>query len=147
LSLPWDKPLSDWMMPEVALRDIAVGPSRHLVKFVDADDRLWALKDLPPRIAVREYEVLRRKEELGLPAVRPAGLVVQPDFDTAILVTQYLEGSWQYRRLLMRLPPDQPTHRARLFDAMANLLVNGVVQHRHDQAVVVDSCPSRHFGM
>jgi hypothetical protein len=40
LSLPWDKPLSDWMMPEVALRDIAVGPSRHLVKFVDADDRL-----------------------------------------------------------------------------------------------------------
>ncbi len=147
LSLPWDKPLSDWMMPEVALRDIAVGPSRHLVKFVDADDRLWALKDLPPRIAVREYEVLRRMEELGLPAVRPAGLVVQPDFDTAILVTQYLEGSWQYRRLLMRLPPDQPTHRARLFDAMANLLVNGVVQHRHDQAVVVDSCPSRHFGM
>jgi hypothetical protein len=81
------------------------------------------MKDLPPLIAVREYEVLRRMEELGLPAVRPAGLVVQPDFDTAILVTQYLDGSWQYRRLLMRLPPDQPTHRARLFDAMANLLV------------------------
>lgn len=128
LSLPWDKPLSDWMMPEVALRDIAVGPSRHLVKFAEADDRLWALKDLPPRIAVREYEVLRRMEELELPAVRPAGLVVQPDFDTAILVTQYLEGSWQYRRLLMRLPPDQPAHRGRLFDAMANLLVE---LHRH----------------
>lgn len=72
--------------------------------------------------------MLRRMEELELPAVRPAGLVVQPDFDTAILVTQYLEGSWQYRRLLMRLPPDQPAHRGRLFDAMANLLVE---LHRH----------------
>jgi len=62
------------------------------------------LKDLPPRIAVREYEVLRRMEELGLPAVRAAGLVVQPDFDTAILAKQYLEGSWQYRRLLIPTP-------------------------------------------
>ena len=41
-------PLSEWMMPEVALRDIAVGPSRHLVKFFDADDHVWALKELPP---------------------------------------------------------------------------------------------------
>ena len=73
-----------------------------------------------PDIAVKEYEVLRRLEELALPAVRPAGLFVQPDLDTAILVTHYLEGPWQYRRLLMRLPPDQPTQRARLFDAMAN---------------------------
>jgi hypothetical protein len=147
LSLPWDKPLSDWMMPEVALRDIAVGPSRHLVKFVDADDRLWALKDLPPRIAVREYEVLRRMEELGLPAVRPAGLVVQPDFDTAILVTQYLEGSWQYRRLLMRPRLTSRHIEPGCSTRWRTSWLNGVVQHRHDQAVVVDSCPSRHFGM
>jgi hypothetical protein len=65
---------------------------------------------------------------MGLPAVRPAGLVLQPEFDTAILVTRYLEGSWQYRRLFLRLPPDQPTHRARLLDAMAGLLVE---LHRH----------------
>jgi hypothetical protein len=65
---------------------------------------------------------------MGLPAVRPAGLVLQPEFDTAILVTRYLEGSWQYRRLFMRLPPDQPKHRARLLDAMAGLLVE---LHRH----------------
>ena len=83
---------------------------------------------MPPRIAVKEYEVLRRLEDMGLPAVRPAGLVLQPEFDTAILVTRYLEGSWQYRRLFMRLPPDQPKHRARLFDAMAGLLVE---LHRH----------------
>jgi Domain of unknown function (DUF4032)/Lipopolysaccharide kinase (Kdo/WaaP) family len=128
LGLPWDRPLSEWIAPEVPLRDIAVGMSRHLVKFVDADEQLWAVKDMPPRIAVKEYDVLRRLEDMGLPAVRPAGLVLQPEFDTAILVTRYLEGSWQYRRLFMRLPPDQPTHRARLLDAMAGLLVE---LHRH----------------
>jgi len=128
LGLPWDRPLSGWTVPDVPLRDIAVGPSRHLVKFVDADDTLWAVKDMPPRIAAKEYDVLRRLEEMGLPAVRPAGLVLQPEFDTAILVTRYLEGSWQYRRLFMRLPPDQPKHRERLLDAMAGLLVE---LHRH----------------
>jgi hypothetical protein len=128
LALPWERPLSDWTVPDVPLRDIAVGPSRHLVKFVDADDTLWAVKDMPPRIAAKEYDVLRGLEDMGLPAVRPAGLVLQPEFDTAILVTRYLEGSWQYRRLFMRLPPDQPKHRDRLLDAMAGLLVE---LHRH----------------
>ena len=127
LALPWDAPLSQWAVPDVPLRDIAVGPSRHLVKFVDAGG-LWAVKEMPPRIAEKEYEVLRRLEDMGLPAVRAAGLVRQPEFDTAILLTRYLEGSWQYRRLFMRLPPDQPKHRARLFDAMANLMVE---LHRH----------------
>src|SRR6476661_4317567 len=128
LALPWDRPLSEWVVPDVPLRDIAVGMSRHLVKFVDADDQLWAVKDMPPRVAIKEYDVLRQLEDMGLPAVRPAGLVLQPEFDTAILVTRYLEGSWQYRRLFMRLPPDQPKHRARLMDAMAGLLVE---LHRH----------------
>lgn len=128
LGLPWDRPLQEWNPPEVPLRDIAVGPSRHLVKFVEADGELWAVKDMPPRVAGKEYDVLRRLEEMALPAVRPAGLVLQPEFDTAILVTRYLDGSWQYRRLFMRLPPDQPKHRARLLDAMAGLLVE---LHRH----------------
>src|SRR6476620_5831266 len=128
LALPWDRPLAQWNPPEVPLRDIAVGPSRHLVKFVEADVALWAVKDMPARIAAKEYVVLRRLEEMELPAVRPAGLVLQPEFDTAILVTRYLEGSWQYRRLFMRLPPDQPKHRERLLDAMAGLMVE---LHRH----------------
>ncbi|MDO3635458.1 DUF4032 domain-containing protein [Mycolicibacterium arseniciresistens] len=128
LALPWDLPLVHWKAPDVALRDLPVGPSRHLVKFVEADGALWAVKDMPARIAVKEFDVLRRLEEMALPAVRPAGVVVQPEFDTAILVTRYLEGSWQYRRLFMRLPPDEPKHRARLLDAMAGLLVE---LHRH----------------
>ncbi|MCV7280484.1 DUF4032 domain-containing protein [Mycolicibacterium flavescens] len=128
LALPWERPLADWTVPDVPLRDFAVGPSRHLVKFVEADGRVWAVKDMPPRIADKEFAVLRRLEDMALPAVRPAGLVRQPHLDTALLVTRYLDGSWQYRRLFRRLPPDQPKHRARLFDAMANLMVE---LHRH----------------
>jgi uncharacterized protein DUF4032/lipopolysaccharide kinase (Kdo/WaaP) family protein len=128
LALPWDRPLLQWTPHDVPLRDIAVGPSRHLVKFVEADGVLWAVKDMPERIAGKEYDVLRSLETMALPAVRPAGLVLQPEFDTAILVTRYLEGSWQYRRLFMRLPPEEPKHRERLLDAMAGLMVE---LHRH----------------
>lgn len=128
IALPWELPLSEWDETEVPLRDIEVGTSRHLVRFVEADGVLWALKDLPERIARREYEVLRRLEDSQLPAVRPAGLVDQPGHETAILLTRYLTGSWQYRRLIMRLPPNRSRHRARLFDAMISLLVD---LHRH----------------
>ncbi|MEV1296132.1 DUF4032 domain-containing protein [Pseudonocardia sp. NPDC049635] len=128
LALPWELPLAQWQATEVPLRDIAVGPSRHLVRFVEADGELWALKDMPERIARREYGVLRFLEDECLPAVRPAGLVLQPEHDTAVLVTRYLQGSWQYRRLIMRLPPNQPRQRARLFDGMISLLVD---LHRH----------------
>jgi hypothetical protein len=124
LALPWERPLAEWDATEVPLRDIPVGPSRHLVRFVETDGRLWALKELPRRIAGKEYAVLRDLEARALPAVRAAGLVIQPQEDTALLVTRYLEQSWQYRRLLLRLPPNQPAHRARLLDAMAMLMVD-----------------------
>lgn len=124
LALPWRQPLATWDATEVPLRDVPVGPSRHLVRFVDTDGARWALKELPVRIAQREYAVLRDLEARSMPAVRPAGLVVQPQEDTAILVTRYLERSWQYRRLLMRIPPDQTAHRDRLLDALAWLLVD-----------------------
>ena len=124
LALPWMEPLGEWAATEVPLRDIPVGPSRHLVRFVETDGQLWALKELPQRIAAKEYAVLRGLEARSLPAVRPAGLVIQPHEDAAILVTRYLDRSWQYRRLLMRIPPGRTAHRARLLDAMASLLVD-----------------------
>ena len=124
LALPWRRPLADWDPIAVGFRDIPVGPSRHLVRFVEADHRLWALKALPRRVAVHEYEVLGGLEARALAAVRPAGVVVQPRDDDAVLVTRFLERSWQYRRLLLRIPPDATVHRARLFDAMATLLVD-----------------------
>lgn len=128
IALPWERPLAGWDPATVPLRELPVGPSRHLVRFVEVDGTLWALKELPPRIAGKEFENLRHLESAGLPAVRPAGLVTQPDHDCSILLTRYLTGSWQYRRLIARLPPNRPAQRARLFDAMVGLLVE---LHRH----------------
>ena len=124
IALPWLESLAEWDATEVPFRDVPVGPSRHLVRFVETDGALWALKELPARIAAKEYAVLRDLEARSLPAVRPAGLVIQPYEDTAILLTRYLERSWQYRRLLMRIPPENARHRERLLDAMASLLLD-----------------------
>jgi len=124
LGLPWMERLGEWDATSVAIQDVPVGPSRHLVRFVEADGRLWALKEMPEDIARKEYEVLRELEDRDLSAVRAAGMVVQPFEDTAVLVTHYLESSWQYRRLLMRVPITMRAHRSRLFDAIAALLVD-----------------------
>ena len=124
IALPWLDPLAEWPDDAVRFRDLNVGPSRHLVRFVEADYVLYALKELPTRIADKEYQVLRDLEIRELPAVRPVGLVEQPDTGNSILVTEYLEHSWQFRRLFRRLPRELVKHRERLLDAIAGLLVD-----------------------
>jgi tRNA A-37 threonylcarbamoyl transferase component Bud32 len=124
LALPWLDPLEKWPEDAASFHDLNVGPSRHLVRFVEADYVLYALKELPTRIADKEYRVLRELEIRELPAVRPVGLVEQPDTGNSILVTEYLEHSWQFRRLFRRLPRELVKHRERLLDAIAGLLVD-----------------------
>jgi tRNA A-37 threonylcarbamoyl transferase component Bud32 len=122
--LPWELPLADWPRDRIAFRELAVGPSRHLVRFVLDGDLLYALKEEPLEIARHEYDVLRRLEASELPAVTPVGLAEAPDRSEAILITAYLAHSLQYRRLLMRLPSGSVAYRDRLLDAMASLLVD-----------------------
>jgi hypothetical protein len=124
VDLPWEQPLADWPNEGLAFRELPVGPSRHLVRFLVADGALYALKELPLDVGRREYEVLLRLTGAGLPAVNPAGIAEAPGRDTAILATEYLAHSLQYRRLLMRLPAGPSPHRDRLLDAMAFLLVD-----------------------
>jgi Domain of unknown function (DUF4032)/Lipopolysaccharide kinase (Kdo/WaaP) family len=123
LSLPWLDPLADWPPEAAEFRELPVGPSRHVVRFVVADGVLYALKELPTRVARKEYQVLRDLEARMLPAVEVVGLVEQPTGGNAVLVTEYLRNSWQYRRLFQRLPR-LAKHRERLLDAMAILLVD-----------------------
>src|SRR4030095_10949665 len=119
LALPWLDPLEQWPEDAASFRDLNVRPSRHLVRFGETDYVLYALKKLPSRIAVKEYRVLRDLEVRELPAVRPVGLVDQPDTGNSILVTEYLEHSWQFRRLFRRLRRALVQHRARLGAALA----------------------------
>jgi hypothetical protein len=124
VDLPWEQPLAEWPDETLAFRELPVGPSRHLVRFLSADGGLYALKELPLDAGRREYEVLLKLEAAGLPAVSPAGIAEDPERGVAILATEYLAHSLQYRRLLMRLAPGPSVHRDRLLDAMAFLLVD-----------------------
>jgi tRNA A-37 threonylcarbamoyl transferase component Bud32 len=122
LDLPWELRLAEWPA-DLGFRDLAVGPSRHLVRFLVVDGALLAFKEEPATIGEREYEVLNHLEHVGLPAVTPVGLVRSPA-DSAIVVTEYLRHSLQFRRLLLRFPLGPGAYRERLLDAMAWLLVD-----------------------
>ena len=78
LELPWELPLADWPA-SLTFRELPVGPSRHLVRFLVLDGRTIALKEEPNLVAEAEFGVLRRLEAGGLPAraapaAKPAAL-------------------------------------------------------------------------
>ena len=130
LDLPWALPLAEWRpapdgtIAGMRVRELPVGPSRHLVRFLTSDRRTYALKEEPLEVAGAEFDVLRHLQDRGLPAVTAVGLAEAPDRRSAILVTEYLKFSIQYRRLLMRFPLGPGPYRDRLLDAMAWLLVD-----------------------
>jgi hypothetical protein len=121
LDLPWEQPLEEWPST-LPFHDIDVGPSRHVVRFLVTGSGKIALKELPLDVARSEFDVLRRLEDRALPAVTGIGIAEATDRDSAILVTEYLMNSLQYRRLLTRLPAGP--YRDRVLDGMASLLVD-----------------------
>jgi hypothetical protein len=124
LDLPWDRPLARWEDADHRFRVLPVGPSRHLVRFLVHAGTVYALKELPDEPAQREFDALRHLEDEHLPGVRAVGLALRPERGDAILVTEYLRHSMQYRRLLMRFRGVSSAYRDRLLDAMALLLVD-----------------------
>jgi len=112
-------PLEDWESERIV--NLIRGISRHVVRFVEYDGALYALKELPERPARREYTLLRRLEGQGLPVVEAVGLVTErPDDLDAVLITRHLEYSLPYRALFAgRAIPDLRTH---LLNALAELL-------------------------
>jgi len=121
LSLPWAEPLEEWQDPRlVEIRQRGI--SRHIVRFVEDDGELYALKSINEDLARREYRLLRTLAELSVPAVSVVGVVVDrgPDAD-AILVTRFLDYSTTYRAVFSSPRGGQPTYR--LLDALVELLV------------------------
>jgi tRNA A-37 threonylcarbamoyl transferase component Bud32 len=120
LDLPWSEPLEEWQTERLV--DVARGISRHVVRFVDYDGRLYALKELPQRLAEREYRLLRHLEEESIPAVEVVGVVSgRGDELDAVLITRHLEFSLPYRTLFTGRA--LPHLRSRLLDALAELIV------------------------
>lgn len=120
LDLPWREPLEEWTSDRLV--EVVRGISRHVVRFVDYDGVLYAVKELPERPASREYGLLRRLTHEGLPAVDAVGLVTDRGGDLdAILITRHLEFSLPYRVVFARRVVADLTNR--LLDSLAELLV------------------------
>jgi hypothetical protein len=121
LTLPWDKPLADWQderLVEIRQRGI----SRHVVRFVADDGKLFALKSISENLARREYRMLRALADESIPAVQVDGIVIDcgPDAD-AILVTRFLDYASTYRAVFSSPRGGPATDR--LLDALVELLV------------------------
>ena len=119
LDLPWSTPLALW--DHERLVPMAHGVSRHVVRFVRYDHRVYALKETDAVHAEAEHRTLRQLHELGLPVVEPVGFVRArgPD-DVAALITRYLDFSLPYWYVLGR---EAPAPREVLIDAAVVLLV------------------------
>jgi len=121
LDLPWDTPLEDWESERLV--EVVRGIGRHVVRFVDYDGALYALKQLPEQLARREYRLLGELAGESIPVVEGVGVVSGRgiDEDEAVLITRYLDFSLPYRSLFTgRGVPDL---RNRLLDSLAELLV------------------------
>src|SRR5205823_1776739 len=119
LDLPWDEPLEEWESERLV--NLSRGISRHVVRFVEYDGVLYALKELPERPARREWTLLRRLEGQSLPVVEAVGIVTNRGGDLdAVLITKHLEYSLPYRALFSGAAiPDLRTH---LLNGLAELL-------------------------
>jgi hypothetical protein len=124
LFLPWDLPLEEW--PADLVVSLPRGISRHIVRFVTVNDRVYAVKEVEQPLAEREYHLLFDLARKGVPAVEPigvaAGRVDSQGHDLpACLVTRHLQFSLPYRALFSSTPRASTVNR--LTDALVLLLV------------------------
>ncbi len=120
LTLPLGEPLAEWT--DRTIVELPVGVHRHVVRFLGHDGRLFALKELPPPLAHREWDLLRQLRDEGLPVVEVLGVISERgDGLDDILITQHLQFSLPLRFLFARsgLPGLQES----LVDSVAVLLV------------------------
>jgi len=123
IDLPWDMPLEEW--PSWYLVALPRGISRHVVRFVRINTKVYAFKEIVESYALREYRLLRDLERTDVPSVIPVGVVTgrqAPDGTPldSILITQHLTWSLPYRAVFSgNLRPDTVD---RLLDALVALI-------------------------
>ena len=101
LELPLRQPLAEWTHP--GLVEFPIGIHRHVVRFFESEQGLFALKELPGRLADREFALLRHLAEEGVPVVEVLGVISERGDDLEdILITRHLEFSLPFRFLFTR---------------------------------------------
>jgi len=124
LDLPWGDKLASWEIPRLV--ELPTGVHRHVVRFVAYDDRIYAIKELPVRVARNEFSSLRELEARQAPVVEVAGLIerdwVDPSEEwAAAVITRYLDYAFSYRELI--IGGGFGHRRRQLLDGFAGLLV------------------------
>ena len=124
LFLPWDLPLEQW--PPDATVALPRGISRHTVRFVQLNGRVYAVKEIEESFARREYGLLFELRRLEAPCVEPVGVIAGRQDAAgeplpAALITKHLSYSLPYRSLITTsLSRDTGE---RLLDALVLLIV------------------------
>ena len=102
------------------------GISRHVVRFVELDGEVFAVKEATDRYVLREHRLLRDLADRSVPVVEAFGTVVERYDDDGdelggLLFTHHLQFSQPYRSLFTGR--GLPELRNRLLDALAALFV------------------------
>lgn len=123
LDLPWNLPLNEWDDQCERLVKLPRGISRHPVVFVNYDNVIFALKELPKSLAKKEYENLLIMEKL-----RQSSVIVRGYAQTStnlgqksVLITKYLNHSIPFHLLFKQ--SGLVRYSESLLDAIAGLLV------------------------
>lgn len=124
LDLPWADPIDDWTHDRLV--EMPSGVHRHPVVFVAYDEAVYAIKELPIRVARNEYRVLGAIQDLTHRAAEPAGLIERTWLDphleqSAAVITRYVEHSFPFRTLVSG--PGFGARRRQIVDALASLMV------------------------
>lgn len=124
LDLPWQQALDDWEHDRIV--EVPTGIHRHVVRTVEYGDKRYFLKELPPRLADREWRFLRHLKEEEVPVVDVVGVVRDrrtPEGEAlaSVLITAQLEYGLPYRLLFARR--DARQLRDPMLDALVDLLV------------------------
>jgi len=120
LDLPWEIPLTDW--PDDVVVNVPAGLHRNVVKFVASGNHVYALKELPGRLAHHEWQMLRQLRSLQAPVVVAQGVAAdRGDGLNDVIITRHLEFSIPYRLLFRHATVAHFTDK--LIDALAWLLV------------------------
>ena len=123
LHFPWDTPLADW--PVDLLVALPRGLSRHVVRFIQVGDSVYAAKEIVENLAIHEYRLLQDLHRLNTPAVEPVGIITERKDRNGqpldpILLTRHLEFSLPYRSLFS--PGVRQETVSKLLDAMVVLI-------------------------
>jgi tRNA A-37 threonylcarbamoyl transferase component Bud32 len=118
-------PLEEW--PDELTVEVERGIGRHVVRFVELNGSLYALKELPERIAEREYRLLLALAERDVPAVEPIGVVTDRGELDSVVITRHLDFALPYRLILGRrmLPAPEASIRGALAELLVRLHLAG----------------------